>query len=108
MPLCSLPTTNEFRIAIEEMVALAQQNLRLREELWDSALEPDDLTEFDRMLERASKTIDFLRESAPWQLMAVQAGRDGDIARREWDSLVEKIEATWREVYECHALGHRV
>jgi very-short-patch-repair endonuclease len=36
--------------------------------------------------------------------LAVQAGRDGEHARREWDSLVEKIEATWREVYECHAL----
>jgi len=30
------------------------------------------------MLELASKTIDFLRESVPWQLEAVQAGRDGE------------------------------
>lgn len=49
-------------------------NYRLREEFWDSALEPDELTEFDRMLEHASKAIEFLRQSAPWQLEAVRAG----------------------------------
>lgn len=102
--LCTLPTPSKFRSVIEERAALAGQNLRLREELWDEALEPDELAEFDRMLELASKTIEFLRDSAPWQLEAVQAGRDGAHARREWDSLVEKIEATWRGVHECHAL----
>ncbi len=51
--LSTLPTPNEFRFAVEEMTALAGQNLRLREELWDGALEPDDLAEFDRMLELA-------------------------------------------------------
>jgi superfamily I DNA/RNA helicase len=99
----TLPTPREFRSAVEEMTALAGQNLRRREELWDDALEPEDLAEFDRMLELANKTIGFLRDSAPWQLLAVQAGRDGEPARREWDSLIEKIETTWREVHECHA-----
>lgn len=56
------------------------------------------------MLELASKTIDFLRESSPWQLEAVQAGRDGDQARMLWESLAELIETTWRDVQECHAL----
>ena len=102
--LSTLPTPNEFRSAVEEMTALAGQNLRLREELWDSTREPDDLTEFDRMLELASKTIEFLRDSAPWQLVAVQAGRDGEQARRVWESLAELIESTWCEVQECHAL----
>ncbi|MDE2059590.1 MAG: AAA family ATPase [candidate division NC10 bacterium] len=102
--LGTLPTPGEFRSAVEEMTALAGQNLRLREELWDDTLEPVDLTEFDRMLELASKTIEFLRDSAPWQLLAIQAGRDGETARCEWDSLVKKIEDTWREVHECHAL----
>jgi very-short-patch-repair endonuclease len=102
--LSAFPTPNEFQCAVDEMVALAAQNLRLREEIWDAALEPQELAEFQRMLELASKTIEFLRDSAPWQLMAVQAGRDGDIARREWESLVERIETSWREVCECHAL----
>lgn len=102
--LGTLPTPREFRSAVEELAALADQNLRLREELWNDAFEPEDLAEFDQMLESAAKTIGFLRDSAPWQLLAIQAGRDGEPARREWDSLIEKIEATWREVYECHAL----
>jgi len=102
--LSTLPTPNQFKNAVEELVALGEQNLRLREELWDSALEPDELAEFDRMLEFANKTIEFLRESAPWQLEAVQSGRDGEQARQVWESLAALIETTWREVQECHAL----
>jgi very-short-patch-repair endonuclease/Cdc6-like AAA superfamily ATPase len=102
--LSTLPTPVEFRSAVEEMTALAGRNLRLREELWDSTPEPYDLAEFDRMLELASKTIEFLRDSAPWQLEAVQAGRDGEQARRVWESLAELIESTWCEVQECYAL----
>lgn len=102
--LSTLPTPNQFKNAVEELVALSEQDLRLREELWDSALEPDELAEFDRMLEFASKTIEFLRESAPWQLEAVQSGRDGEQARQVWESLAALIETTWREVQECHAL----
>ena len=77
--LGTLPTPKEFRSAVEEMTSLASQNLRLREEFWDDAREPDELTEFDRMLELASKTIEFLRDSAPWELLAVQAGKDGSM-----------------------------
>ena len=103
-PLNGLPTPNEFRCAVEEITSLAGQNLRLREELWDGAMEPNELAEFDRMLELASKTIEFLRDSAPWQLEAVQTGRDGEQARLVWESLAELIEVTWRDVQECHAL----
>src|SRR5208283_6136507 len=38
------------------------------------------------------------------KLEAIQAGRDGNEARRVWLSLSELIETTWREVHECHAL----
>jgi hypothetical protein len=102
--LSTLPTPNQFKTAVQELVALNEQDLRFREELWDSALEPDELAEFDRMLEFASRTIEFLRESAPWQLEAVQSGRDGEQARQVWESLAALIEATWGEVQECHAL----
>lgn len=102
--LTCLPTPNQFRNAVEELIALGELNLRLREELWDAEREPDDLTEFDRMLEMAGKTIEFLRDSASWQLEAIQAGRDGDQARQVWESLAELIETTWREVQECNAL----
>jgi len=100
----ALPAPNDFKSTIEELNALAGHNLKLREELWDNAREPNQPAEFDRMLELASKTIDFLRDSAPWQLLAIQAGRDGSVARREWESLAQKIESTWKEVHECHTL----
>jgi very-short-patch-repair endonuclease len=102
--LSTLPTPKEFQSVVEERNSLAACDLRFREELWDANLGPDDLKEFDRMLETASKTIEFLRDSAPWQLEAIQAGRDGDEARRVWESLSELIETTWREVQECYAL----
>jgi very-short-patch-repair endonuclease len=102
--LTALPSPKEFLGVVEELNSLAGCDLRFREELWNSTLEPEDLKEFDRMLETARKTIEFLRDSAPWQLEAIQAGRDGDEARRVWLSLSELIEKTWREVQECHAL----
>ena len=45
------------------------------------------LAEFDRMLALATKAIEFLRNCAPWQLEAVQAGRDGKEAMQVWVSL---------------------
>lgn len=102
--LNTLPTPKEFQAVVEELNSLAACDLRFREELWDAALEPEELNEFELMLETASKTIEFLRDSAAWQLEAIQAGRDGDEARRVWLSLSELIETTHREVHECHAL----
>ena len=102
--LSALPTPKEFSSAIEEIAALAKTELRLREELWNPALEPEDLTEFDRLLELASAAIDSLRECAPWQLEAVQAGRDGAEARQVWESLAGMIENSWREIQECNGL----
>ena len=100
----TLPTPVEFQRLVDEIAALQGQNLRLREELWDDSLGPDDLAAFDRMLELAGKTIEFLRESTAWQLEAIQAGRDGEHACRVWDSLAELIETAWREIHECHTL----
>jgi len=102
--LTALPPSRDFESVVEELNSLAGCDLRFREELWDANLGPDDLKEFDRMLETARKTIEFLRDSAPWQLEAIQAGRDGAEARRVWESLSEMIETTWREVQECYAL----
>ncbi|HEV2436156.1 MAG TPA: AAA domain-containing protein [Verrucomicrobiae bacterium] len=102
--LAVLPTPTAFRELMEEIGALSAQNLRYREELWNGASGPGELAEFDSMLSRATKAIEFLKDSAPWQLEAVQAGRDGNRARQVWDSLVELIENSWNEVQECHAL----
>lgn len=100
--IAALPTPTAFRELMDEISALSARNLRYREELWNGAAGPDDLAEFDRMLSRATRAIEFLKDSAPWQLEAVQAGRDGDRARQVWDSLVELIENSWSEIQECH------
>ncbi|HLX69372.1 MAG TPA: AAA domain-containing protein, partial [Verrucomicrobiae bacterium] len=102
--LSTLASPKQFKNAIEEIGTLAQTELRLREELWDSAREPEDLTEFDRLLELASAAMESLRDSAPWQLEAVQAGCDGAEARQVWESLAGMIENSWREIHECNAL----
>lgn len=102
--LSRLPTPREFREAIEESQALAAENLRFREELWEPSISPGELAEFDRMLDLANGTIEFLRSVAPWELEAIQAGRDGSEARRVWESLIELIETAWRETHECNAI----
>ena len=100
----TLPTPKEFNEVIEEIAALESQNLCYREELWDGAVGPQDLAEFDRMLALATKAIEYLRNCTPWQLEAVQAGRDGNEAMQVWISLTELIEAAWKEVQECQML----
>ena len=102
--VATLPTPKQFSELVDEMTTLRSQNLRYREELWDGASGPQNLAEFDRMLALAAKAIEFLRDGAPWQLEAVQAGRDGDEAKQVWISLAELIESTWREGQECHVL----
>ena len=100
----TLPTPKAFRELMEEISTLSAQNLRYREELWNGSAGPEDLAEFDGMMSRATKAIEFLRDGVPWQLEAIQAGRDGEGARQVWASLVDLIENSWREVQEFHAL----
>jgi hypothetical protein len=56
------------------------------------------------MLAQANKTIDFFRDSAPWQMEAIQAGRDGGHSRQVWQSLADLIEQTWEEISQCHGV----
>jgi very-short-patch-repair endonuclease len=100
----TLPAPKAFRELMEEISTLSVQNLRYREELWNGSTVPEDLAEFEEMLSRATKAIEFLRDGIPWQLEAIQAGRDGETARQVWVSLIELIENSWREIQECHAL----
>jgi very-short-patch-repair endonuclease len=100
----TLPTPKQFNALTDEITDLKTQNLRYRAELWDEKSFPSDLTEFDRMLELAAKAIEFFRDGAPWQLEAVQAGRDGNEAKQVWLSLTTLIESSWQEIQESYAL----
>ena len=102
--LGSLPAPAEFRRVIAEIDALGREDLRWREELWADVPGPDDLAEFDQLLGLAGRTIEFFRDSTPWQLDAIQAGRDGEHASQTWEALAALIDNAWREIQECHAL----
>ncbi|HSY53438.1 MAG TPA: AAA domain-containing protein, partial [Opitutaceae bacterium] len=99
----ALPTPKQFSALVEETTRLKTQDLPYRAELWDEQNFPADLTEFDRMQELAAKAIEFFRDGAPWQLEAVQAGRDGNGAKEVWLSLTALIESSWREIQESYA-----
>jgi very-short-patch-repair endonuclease len=101
--LRNLPAPVEFRRVIDEIEALGREDLHWREELWAAGPGPADLAEFDQMLELAGKTIEFFRDSAAWQLDAIQAGRDGPQASQTWEALATLIENAWSEIHECHA-----
>jgi very-short-patch-repair endonuclease len=101
--LKTLPAPGEFRRVIDEIEALGREDLQWRAELWGAGPGPADLAEFDQMLELAGKTMEFFRDSAAWQLDAIQAGRDGPQASQTWEALATLIETTWSEINECHA-----
>jgi very-short-patch-repair endonuclease/Cdc6-like AAA superfamily ATPase len=102
--LTPFPSPAEFECVVKEKEQLATQDLRYGAQFWrDTGVAPD-LCAFERMLEMAGKAIEFFKDSAAWQLAAIQAGRDGEPSRRAWDGLADFIDEAWREIHECHAL----
>jgi very-short-patch-repair endonuclease len=99
-----IATPSEFKDTVEARDQLGRQHLRFREELWGEPACTVEPAAFERLFDQAGRAIAFLRESTPWQLEAIQAGRDGKQARRVWESFAEHIENIWKEVQECHAL----
>src|SRR5579884_1775043 len=89
--VASFPNPVEFQRAVEEMQLLSQ-DLRFGTQFWADTGEPQDLNEFERMLEMTEQAIEFFKDSAAWQLDAIQAGRDGEPARLAWDALADFID----------------
>ena len=102
--VATIPTPKQFSELLEELSVLKSQNLHYRADLWTVSGNLQQSCQFDRMLALANKAIEFLRDRAPWQLDAIQAGRDGAEAKRVWDSLIQLIESTWQEVQESQVL----
>ena len=99
-----LPTPKQFGDVVDEIAVLKSQDIRYGADLWNESSETQQSAQFDHMLSLAFKSIEFLRDRAPWQLDAIQAGRDGDEARRVWVSLIQLIESTWQEVQDSRVL----
>lgn len=102
--LSLLPGPVDFQRAVKEMESLTAQDLRFGTQFWVETGEPQDLNEFERMLEMTGMAVEFFKDSAAWQLDAIQAGRDGEPARLTWDALADFIDHSWQEIHECHAL----
>ncbi|HWF20133.1 MAG TPA: AAA domain-containing protein, partial [Verrucomicrobiae bacterium] len=100
----SFPSPLEFKRTVEEIQSLCEEDLRFGAQFWVETGEPQDLSEFERMLEMTGNAIEFFKDSAAWQLDAIQAGRDGEPARLTWDALADFIEQSWQEIHQCHAL----
>jgi very-short-patch-repair endonuclease/DNA polymerase III delta prime subunit len=102
--LALFPSPEDFQSVVEEKQWLTTQDLRFGAQFWRTSNTPPDLSAFARMMESAGKAIEFFKDSAAWQLEAIQAGRDGEPSRRTWDALADYIEESWAEIHECHAL----
>ena len=102
--LTPFPSPADFECVVKEKQQLATQDLRFGSQFWRETGVPQDLSAFERMLEMAGKAIEFFKDSAAWQLAAIQAGRDGEPSRRAWDGLADFIDEAWREIHECNAL----
>ena len=100
--LTFLPTPKQFGELIKQIVHLRCQDFSFGVDLWAGAGDFQQTAQFDEMLRLAMKAIDFLRDRSAWELDAIQAGMDGDEARRIWESLIQRVDSTWQEVQEGH------
>ena len=100
----ALPTPKQFSELLDEIGFLKSQDLRYRADLWTEAGEAQQSCQFEGMLALAITAIEFLRDRTPWELDAIQAGRNGEEAKRVWDSLIQLIESTWQEVQDSQVL----
>jgi hypothetical protein len=99
-----LPTAFEFERWVMERDELSALDLEHGQELWDREHRADDMGHFDQMLDEARRTILFLADMQSWQLEAIQAGRDGEVSRGVWNSLLKLIADSWTEVNRCREL----
>jgi hypothetical protein len=102
--VATLPSPVQFSEVLDEIETLKSQDDLYRVELWDCLSSPDQPAQLDSVLALANGAIEFLRDRAPWQLDAIQAGHDGDRAKHVWVSLIQQIEATWLEIQDSHQL----
>jgi len=99
-----LPTPTEFQIHIDEHAELSALDLDHGQDFWEREHKAEDSAQFELMLAMAQKTIGFLATLQPWQLEAIQAGRDGDVSREVWESLLVLIDEAWAEIQHCRRL----
>ncbi len=97
--LDSLPSVEVFAHAVSELDSLSIKDVAFGKEFWFEPVQSRfETTNFDQLLPLIHQTVEFFKTSDPWQLEAIQAGRDGDVSKKSWEDFVAFIEYTWTEI----------
>lgn len=101
--LGSLPSIADFTKLVNDLNEARTQDVVFGKEYWseNSSVEPSELED---LIDTATKAIQFFKDSTSWQMEAVQAGRDGEVSKQSWISLMEFIDQSWKEIQESNIL----
>ena len=102
--LNKIPSVADFTKLIKSLNEARSQDIIFGKEYWTEKVQIVEDEEFEKLVDSATKTIEFFKDSKSWQMEAVQAGRDGDVSKKAWLSLVEFIDESWRKIQESNTL----
>lgn len=102
--LNTLPSIVDFTNLIQELKSARTQDTVFGKEYWNENVQEAEPSEFENLIDSATKAIEFFKDSTSWQMQAVQAGRDGDVSKKTWLSLAEFIDYVWKEIQESNVL----
>jgi superfamily I DNA and/or RNA helicase/very-short-patch-repair endonuclease len=102
--LGTLPSIVDFGNLIRDLKEAKTLDVSFGKEYWNENVQSPNYTEFERLIESATKAIEFFKDSMSWQMQAVQAGRDGEVSKKAWLSLAEFIDDAWQKIQESNLL----
>ncbi|MBP6859078.1 MAG: AAA family ATPase [Candidatus Magasanikbacteria bacterium] len=102
--LSKLPTVTEFSKLEIDIREASAKDIIFGKEYWNDGAQFVQPEEVEQLVASASKAIEFFKDSEPWQMEAVQAGRDGDLSKKPWESFAEFIDGSWEEIQELNGL----
>ena len=102
--LNSLPSVSDFTELVQELKKARTQDVVFGKEYWNENVTLLDHSELEKLIDSATKAIEFFKDSTPWQMEAVQAGRDGDVSKKAWISLADFIDSSWKKIQSYNAL----
>lgn len=99
-----LPSIADFKRLIQDLNKAKSQDVYFGKDYWIENIQIADDIGFKELISSAEKAIEFFKDSAPWQMEAIQSGRDGDTPQKTWLSLVEFIDRSWNDIQESSIL----
>lgn len=102
--LNNLPSIVDFTKLIQDLNQVKTQDIAFGKEYWNESIQSSATVDFEKLITSAGRAVEFFKDSASWQMEVVQAGRDGEISKKAWVSLVEFIDQSWREIQELNSL----